>query len=429
MGGRGRVPWSGTAGARVLALVMVVGLLTASAGAGPRVKISFWTWGNLAIAAKGVLKQAFEARNPNIEVEVVEYGIWDVHDKLSVALAAGTGAPDVSQLTMRRFGDFKTTGKLVDLTDYLSKYEGQFGEIAWNGGKHNGRILGLGFTGAPGILFYRKDIYDQVGVNGQDLKTWEDFVRIGKTVTDEKADRHMTFISTPTGAYSADVWMLYLMSRGGQIFDRGGNVVRDNKAAEAAFQFVYDLVYVHKIARMESFIRPAFYTAVKSGKIATLAGAVPWLGVLKTQAPELSGKWRAAPWPAWPGSSRRISGDFGASILTIPKGTKNFDAALQWVEFVGATRAAQEALLRNGQWPNYKPVLESPVMQEGDPYLGGQSLADVVKQQTSGSFNWFYWTEATEIIGAEIDSMMARQKTPQQAWRDAEKLLAERLKR
>jgi hypothetical protein len=43
--------------------------------------------------------------------------------------------------------------------------------------------------------------------------------------------------------------------------------------------------------------------------------------------------------------------------------------------------------------------------------------------------NWVQWTESTSIIGSEIVSMMEVQKSAEQAWRDAERLLAERYNR
>jgi ABC-type glycerol-3-phosphate transport system substrate-binding protein len=151
--------------------------------------------------------------------------------------------------------------------------------------------------------------------------------------------------------------------------------------------------------------------------------------VLKSQAPEQAGKWRVAPWPMWPGQSRRISGEFGGGLLTIPRQARHPDEAAQWIEFVAASRAGQEAIYRNGQWPAFKPVLDSAAVKQGDPYLGGQVWADVLAQQGSAPFNWFHWTETTAIIGSEIDAMMAGQKTAEQAWRDAERLLAERYNR
>jgi len=393
-----------------------------------RTKISFWAWDLIAdVSVK--LEKSFEEKYPNIDLEIVKFGIWDVHDKLSVALAAGTGAPDVSELVLRRFSDFSSTGQLLDLTDRFGKYEGKFIETPWNGMKYKGKLYGVPINSSPGLAFYRVDILDQFKIKPGDLKTWDSLIVAGKKVTDEKAGRYMTFLSSPAEAYATDPWSIFLSSMNGNIFDEQGNVIRNNKTAEKAFKFWYDLAYVHKIAKPEPFGRPAFWSFVKTNNLCVFPWAAAILGVLKTQVPEQSGKWRAMAWPTWQGQKTPEVGDLGSCIVTIPKQGKNYNLAATWVEYLCTNLEAQKAVYQTGLVPAYKLALEADFMNVPDPYIGGQVFAEVIKSQNAVNFNWFYWTQTSTIIGAELDAMLAKKKGPEQAWKDAENLLATQLKK
>lgn len=409
-------------------LVMAITFLWGSQMAWSRTKIIYWAWDLQAdLAVK--LEKPFEEKYPDIDLEIVKMGIWNVHDKLSVVLAAGTGAPDVSQLTLRRFTDFSVTGELLDLTDRFRKYEGKFVAPSWEGVKYKGRLYALPITSTPGIIYYRKDILDQFNIKPEDLKTWDSIIRIGKNITDEKAGRYMTFLSSPAEAYAADPWVMYITSMGGNVFDEQGNLIRNNKTAEKAFKFWYDLVYTHKIAKLEPFGRPAFWSFVKSNNLVMFPWSVPILGTLKTQVPEQSGKWRALAWPMLPGQSAPQVGDFGGTVLTVPKQTKNVDAVITWMEYLCTSMEGTKGTYQQtGSLPAYKPALEASFMKEPDPYLGGQVRIDIVNSQKAFPFNYFHWTEGSSIIGSQLDAMLARQKTPEQAWQDAENLLYSKVK-
>jgi ABC-type glycerol-3-phosphate transport system substrate-binding protein len=294
--------------------------------------------------------------------------------------------------------------------------------------KYKGRLYGVPINSSPGLAFYRADILDQFKIKPGDLKTWDSLILAGKKVTDEKAGRFMTFLSSPAEAYATDPWSVFLSSMKGNIFDEQGNVIRNNKTAERAFKFWYDLAYTHKIAKLEPFGRPGFWSFVKSNNVCVFPWAAAILGVLKTQVPEQSGKWRAMAWPTWPGQTNPEVGDLGSCIVTIPKQGKNYDLAATWVDYLCTNLEAQKAVYQTGLVPAYKPALDADFMKSPDPYIGGQIFADVINSQGSVTFNWFYWTQASSIIGSELDAMLAKKKTAEQAWKDAENLLATKLK-
>jgi len=144
--------------------LLVVALLTAAlalVGSGfAQTKITFWTWVGLEPAV-----EQFEAEHPDIDVELVTFGPWDLHDKLLTALAAGTGAPDVAQLVIRRFDAYRDTGQLVDLAPYLDEaYLSEVPASIWPAVSSGDGIYGVPTDYGPGVIWYRRDVFEQYGI-------------------------------------------------------------------------------------------------------------------------------------------------------------------------------------------------------------------------------------------------------------------------
>jgi multiple sugar transport system substrate-binding protein len=99
--------------------IIMAGIVAACGGSstpattsGP-VTITFWSWvPNLQTEVN-----LFEQSHPNIKVKLVNVGAGGVeYTKLTTALKAGTGAPDVAQIEFQFLPQYELTGKLVDLS-------------------------------------------------------------------------------------------------------------------------------------------------------------------------------------------------------------------------------------------------------------------------------------------------------------------------
>jgi len=123
------------------------------------------------------------------------------YDKILPGLFAASKLPDWIQVpgwwdSVLNFGE--AVNKFVDLSPYLAgdkvKDYPNLANIpsgAWAAGVWNGKLYGLPVypSGAvfPGTFFYRKDIFDRLGINADSIKTADDLAALGKELTNANA--------------------------------------------------------------------------------------------------------------------------------------------------------------------------------------------------------------------------------------------------
>lgn len=380
-----------------LILLLLTALLAPAAYA--KTKITYWTWWNFDAGV-----ELFEQSHPDIEVEVVQMGPWDLHDKLLVSLASGVGAPDVAQLVIRRFDAYSRTNTLVDLTPYVADLKDDYAPAQWNLTQYDGKTWGLPTDVGPSVLFYRSDIMAEHGIDGQ-FATWDDYIEAGKKVSD--GYQYMLPVFSPSGQWGVANFFMYLQSRGGNVYTEDGQVIRDNPLLKDTLQWYYDLVDKHEIGYPVPFFTPQFWAGFESGRLVTYPTHIPeGVGNLPNFAPDLAGKWDVAPWPRWSDDAPAQSGTWGGNVLAVPAQSKNQEAAIKFVRWLAGSVEGQLAIYNLlGGWPVYEPALEHPDLNKPNPYFNNV----VMKERLLPYPDFWYFDEArtTQIIGKELDDLFA----------------------
>src|SRR5690625_4991309 len=129
-------------------------------------EIEFWTW------STDIYEELIEEFNevyPEIKVNLSVMPLGELHDKLATTLAAGSGSPDVAMVEVGEFPRY-TDGDLLE--DFLQppydigRYEDDVPEFNWEQWKtfDGQKMLGVPHGIAPGVFYYREDLYEQVGL-------------------------------------------------------------------------------------------------------------------------------------------------------------------------------------------------------------------------------------------------------------------------
>ena len=110
---------------------------------------------------------AFEAANPDINVEVETAAYNDYFTKLQTVIAAGQ-APDAFELNYENFVAFANRGVLADLDPLIAADSGFstsiYNPTALAAFTQNGKQYGLVESFSNVVLFYNKDLFDKAGV-------------------------------------------------------------------------------------------------------------------------------------------------------------------------------------------------------------------------------------------------------------------------
>src|SRR3990172_4784493 len=179
---------------RTIRIVVAILLLGFDLGiAYAKDKLTVWTYDQNTLVVNA-LKPEFEKKYPNVEIEVVKMGPWDLMDKLLVSLASGSGLPDVSVVIRRAFTKYAASEKLVDLTDLAKLYEKDFDSTIWGEGTYQNRVYGIPDGSYIGFVWYRDDLLRQHGIDPAKIVTWDDFLRVGQQL--KKDGIHTRIICT-----------------------------------------------------------------------------------------------------------------------------------------------------------------------------------------------------------------------------------------
>ena len=347
----------------------------------PTGPVSMTIW----VTADGATKTSFEGFfkdyqkiHPNVSLTVEEFPFTDLHDKLSVALQAGTGAPDLALPEISRFALLLKGSQvgLVDLTDRIAAAKMQLVSSLQNNYTYQGRVYGIQTDVNPVQLYYRKDLFDQAGITTP-IATWADYVAAGKTVK-EKTGASMIAIETT----DYDVWTPIMLQYGCNFFDTSGKVTLDSEACRKAFRFIVGLVQDEKIAIPApggDQYNPTFWGAYGQDDVASIWGASWMLSLLEGFIPDQSGKWMAQPLPTAAPDAPWDTSTVGGNALVITNQAKNVDVAWDFIRWVLLEKPLPDKVYAV---PNNQERWSDPIFQKPSEYLGGQVIGQLWLDQT-----------------------------------------------
>lgn len=334
--------------------------------------ITVWSW-NIAAKALQDLSPAFEKRDPGARVNVDMTGA-NMQTRFMLSLAAGVGAPDVSQLQLTDAPHYIATGKLADLTPVAAKYRTMFPPSRWADCTMNGRVYAIPWDLGPCAVYYKKDLFAKYGIDPSKIDTWDDYIAAGKTIL-QKSGGKTKMLPLGSGSMS-EIFELLLQQTQGQIFDDQGRVAINSPQAQAAV----DVIRKMRQAGICSDVPPyqqEWMAGFTQDSIASYPGAV-WLGgIIKDAEKDYPGKkpeWGVFRLPAVTHGGLHVA-NLGGSVLVIPASCPNKAAAWAFVEYALCTNEGQLAQYeKESLYPSFLPALNDPVMDQPDPFFGNQPV-------------------------------------------------------
>lgn len=329
-------------------------------------EIIVWSWD---VAAKSLEDAAvrFNEIHPNVKVTVEDLGTDQVYDKLITRLASKTGLPDVVTMEGERVATFagKFPDGFADLTEYVN--EEDFLAVKISEVTSGGKIIGFPWDGAPTGLFYRADLFEEAGINPDEIKTWDDFIEAGKKMDGINVKMMPLAASTNPTFFG----MLYEQT-GSYFFNEEGksavNTENGIKAAET-LKKLYDAGITYDNVNWDGLV-----TATIEGKIATVPTAVWWAGTLIDEVKDGSGKWKVMKLPAIEEGMDYVAVNGGSNVL-VPEAAPNKEAAIEFVKFAMTDVDSQiNAFSNYGLYPSYKAAYNDPVFDQEIEYFGGQKV-------------------------------------------------------
>ncbi|PJM78885.1 ABC transporter substrate-binding protein [Bifidobacterium scaligerum] len=346
-----------------------------------RTVISVWSWE----PSMGKVIQQFEKANPDIRVEWTNISGYD---NLNAAIQDGYGTPDVAQIEYYALMQYAVSGQLLDLTDRIgSDYPNFYTLGTWSSVQLAGRTYGLPMDSGPMGFFYNKDVFDQAGVDANQIKTWDDYYEAAK-----KLKQIGVYIAADAGDgsfYDAMIWLA-----GGRPFHTSldGKTVTidlDEDAGTQRFtEFWQKMIDEDLVDTTTATWSDRWKRRVGTGTIASVFSGAWMPSLLLANVPGAAGLWRVAAMPTHDGTP--TNAENGGSALAVLQRTRKPDAAYRFVDFVShdaqgiATRVAGGAFPADYTTLNSSEFLNKTTITNENgleiPYFGGQKFNRVLAE-------------------------------------------------
>ena len=388
------------------------------------IKLTFWAWGPQVDAVNNAIGPAFQKVHPNVTVEAISMGPWDLMDKFYVAMVSGKGAPDCVQLVRRVSAKYLISELLYDFTDFVEgEHKGEFiNALNKDVTSVDGKVLGIALDYGPSVIYYDKKLADDLGIDVSKIVTWDDYYNVAMKISESHPDIYIHPLFYPAGGWGSNQWRFWVQSAGLNIFDDEGKVIRDNARMREVTRFYYKLhTEPHVITGAVN--DPSIYDTLRQRKILFWPGSTYRSMEIAQQLPDMKGEMAAIPWPLWSQDAPAYTGNWGGVALVVPKKGPNVEMAAEFVKFYSSS---EEALIEH--WfgvagtPAYGPVREK-IMQITDRETFAKNLIQSIAVREVPTWNYTDWAQTEKILGDNLDAMFAGNMTPEDAWDKTEEQL------
>jgi len=344
---------------------------TIPAATGP-VKLTYWTW----LKDLQSVCDVWNADHPDIQVEAVWIGAGNSggYSKMYSALAAGGGG-DIAQVEFQLLPSFLLQNGLVDLSRYgFRDHLDSFRPADISRVSVGDSVFGVPQDTGPMGLFYRRDVFEEVGVTPP--ATWQEWLDVARAVRQSDPARHLEgFNVNDPGNFTS-----YCMQAGAEWFTVDGEewvVDLTGEPTRMVAQFL-DQAFGEDLFDLSlGAFTPGWYAAAADGRISSVITG-SWGDALVESVGGTEGKWAVAPMPRWPDTGF-ASATLGGSTAAVMSTSQHPHEALEFILWMSTTPEAIDLMIKNsGIGWSPSPDFIGTVRQQPVAFFSGQNYNEEV---------------------------------------------------
>jgi multiple sugar transport system substrate-binding protein len=298
---------------------------------GEKETIRYMIWGDAGLynQISEALKETYPEFFEKYEIEVIVGGAGDneVAEKIRLALASGESCADIIQLNYTQVPEFAKAGALEDLSDIYEGYEDNLTFAAKNLSEYDGQTVALANQVNSKLFYYRKDIFDECGVDPTQWKTMDDMIAGSEKIQEKYPDKFIHNCSKEEGFSGYDAYMMMCVYDA-KFSDDSGEYICDSDPGLRKTLETLKKMYDSEICFGSGDFTPDWEAALADGSlIGELTGS--WFKLfIPGYAPDDSGKWAACLWP----EEIQKGSEAGGSVLVIPTFSEQKEAAKEYMQ-------------------------------------------------------------------------------------------------
>lgn len=348
-------------------------------------ELTYWSW---TPSAKDQV-EAFQKAYPNVKVNYANVGTnTDQYTKLTNAIQAGSGAPDVAQVEYYAVPQYALADSLLDLNQYgLNELEGDFTPSTWGQVTVDGKLMGLPQDSGPMAMFYNQKSFEAAGVEKVPT-TWDEYIDAAEKIHAHNPKWYITSDNGDGGQTSSMIWQA-----GGHPFNVDGDKISINFEDEGSKKFtaMWNQMHTKGLLSRAPGWTDEWFRAMGDGSLATLITGAWMPGNMIANAAAGSGDWRVAPIPTYDGQTP-VTAESGGSSMAVIKQSKNPALAAAFVRWLNHSPESTKIFIESGGFPSTTADLSDPAFTDAEiEYFGGQKVNQVLAD-AAGTVqpNWSY---------------------------------------
>ena len=325
--------------------------------------------------------KSFNQKYPKIKVNVQEYGLaQNVYERYSVILSSGVGVPDIIQIESDYVQTFAETYPqyFFDMNGYID-IEGKVDPSKISTSYDSeGKLVSIPWDSGPVVMFYREDLFNQAGIDINSIITFEDYISAGKKLKEKFPNITMTGLPF---TQDENLFRCLLVANKSYYLNNKGEITVASSKAIETLQMIKRLI--DEGVAKNTINWDGGIVANKNGELASWIMGGWWGGTIKDQMPEMKGKWKIAPIPAFPDGARASSSGGAGLSITASEPIKQA-AALEFIK-ESLMNVDNQLMMyeKYSLFPSYLPTYDDERFLKSDDYFGddfNKILADVTKE-------------------------------------------------
>ncbi len=336
----------------LLTALMFMSFATVSASAAEPTKITFWTFQELHVAFYQEMVKLWNEKNPDrqIELEASALPYDDMHNKLTIALQSGVGAPDLVDIEIGKFANYlKGTPQLVPINRVVEPELDNIVRSRVDIYSKDGNFYGICFHIGAAVIYYNDKLCKEAGVDYTQIKTWDQYHEAGKKFLEATGK---PFGTVETG----DPWHLWplIASQGGDLLDADGNPNIDSPEMAKALAFNQELLKegVLAIAPGSGHHSEEYYGLMNGESFGSVIMPMWYMGRFTDYMPDIKGEIAIAPLPVWEEGQPRSVG-LGGTGTVVTNQAKDPELTM---DFLGFAKLSTEGNIKIWELMGFDPI-------------------------------------------------------------------------
>jgi multiple sugar transport system substrate-binding protein len=378
-------------------------------------KITFWAW----VPGLGRAVNAFNKSHPSICVTQEDVGAGDPeYVKISDALKAGSGAPDVAEVEFDELPSYEITHNVVNLVKYgANQYKSDFVPWAWSEVSQGSSVYAMPSDSGPMGFYYNSKELAKFHISPP--ATWAQFAAdAAKLHKADPADYLTNFAGTDLQ------WILSLMSQDNAFpfrYTGGSNVTIDwTGPAQMKFAAYWQKMLASRDLNAVTDMAATAFADMDKGNDASWLASAWGPSYFAPDAKSSVGDWRSAPLPQWTAGAD-VAANWGGSTYPVFSQSAHPAQAAEFSEWLTANSASWNIVKTppSSLFPTFVPLLNSssfkdltyPISGSSTPNVAFTAAAPKIASVEWPPFMTYALTESATTFAGVMDGKTTLQQT------------------